>query len=202
VPIRLAPFGDAAIRAVLPRGIDHRALLDVLRALPGVVDAVVSEEQALVTFDPANPPDDVRGAIERAMSAPQSFGTVRRHLVRVRYDGPDIEDVARAAGMRRDDVLALHVEAVYVVAAIGFLPGFAYLRGLDTRLIVPRRTTPRPRVPAMSVAVAGPYSGVYPFASPGGWNILGTAIGFAAFDPQSGATLALGDEVRFEKVTS
>ena len=88
----------------------------------------------------------------------------------------------------------------YVVAAIGFLPGFAYLRGLDARLVVPRRAAPRTRVEALSVAIAGPYAGVYPFESPGGWNLLGTAVGFSPFDARAGAVLALGDRVRFVEV--
>jgi KipI family sensor histidine kinase inhibitor len=77
------------------------------------------------------------------------------------------------------------------------MPGFAYLRGLDPRLVIPRRATPRPRVPAGAVAIGGPYTGVYPLASPGGWHLLGTAIGAALFDVRSGATLALGDRVTF-----
>jgi len=77
------------------------------------------------------------------------------------------------------------------------LPGFAYLRALDPRLVLPRRATPRPRVPALSVAIAGPYTGLYPFASPGGWHLLGTAVGFAPFDAHTGAAMSLGDRVRF-----
>jgi KipI family sensor histidine kinase inhibitor len=126
----------------------------------------------------------------------------------VRYDGEDLDDVARAVGLPRDEVVARHAGAAYVVAFVGFLPGFAYLAGLDERLRLPRRESPRPRVPANSVAIAGPYAGVYPFASPGGWHLLGTAIGrktdgraetvrFSAFDPSTGAALALGDTVRF-----
>ncbi|HEX3344918.1 MAG TPA: carboxyltransferase domain-containing protein, partial [Polyangiaceae bacterium] len=121
----------------------------------------------------------------------------REHTVRVRYDGLDLDEVAAASGLSRHEVGAVHRVAAYEVAAIGFLPGFAYLRGLDPRLVLPRRATPRTRVPALSVAVAGPYTGVYPFASPGGWHLLGTAVGFAPFDATTGAALSLGDRVRF-----
>jgi UPF0271 protein len=84
------------------------------------------------------------------------------------------------------------------VRVVGFLPGFAYLGGLDERLVVPRRASPRARVPAGAVALAGPYTGVYPLASSGGWNLVGTALDFVAFSPAEGATLRLGDTVRFE----
>ena len=193
----LEPFGDAALRARLPEGAPARAVFDALRALPGVVDAVVTERHALVTFDPAAPPGGVGEAIERALSAPLSTAQPRSHAIAVRYDGPDVAVVARAARMTPGEVLARHAQAVYVVAAIGFMPGFAYLRGLDPRLVLPRRATPRPRVPAGAVAIAGPYTGIYPFSSPGGWHLLGTAAGAPLFDARSGAALALGDRVTF-----
>jgi UPF0271 protein len=196
VPV-LEPFGDAALRARLPEGAPSRAVFEALRALPGVVDAVVTERHALVSFDPAAPPGGVGEAIERALSAAASAAAPRSHSIAVRYDGPDVDDVARTARMPRDEVIARHTQAVYVVAAIGFVPGFAYLRGIDLRLVLPRRATPRPRVPAGAVAIAGPYTGVYPFSSPGGWHLLGTATGAPLFDPRSGAALALGDRVAF-----
>jgi KipI family sensor histidine kinase inhibitor len=193
----LESFGDAALRARLPEGAPTRAVFESLRALAGVVDAVVTERHALVTFDPASPPAGVGEAIARALSAPLSTAEPRGHSIAVRYDGPDVDEVARVARMTRDEVIGRHVRAVYVVAAIGFMPGFAYLRGLDPRLVLPRKATPRPRVPAGSVAIAGPYTGVYPLPSPGGWHLLGTATGAPLFDARSGATLALGDRVTF-----
>jgi UPF0271 protein len=197
VSVALEPFGDAALRARLPEGAPARAVFESLRAIPRVVDAVVTERHALVTFDPTAPPDGVAEAIARALSAPSSASSPRVHSIDVRYDGPDLDDVGRAAGLRREEVVALHAQASYVVAAMGFAPGFAYLRGLDPRLVLPRRATPRPRVPAGAVAIAGPYSGVYPLASPGGWHLLGTAVGAVLFDARAGATLALGDRVAF-----
>ena len=196
--VTLEPFGDAALRVRLPEGAPARAVFESLRALPGVIDAVVTERHALVTFDPSAPPGDVQGAIARALAAPASASEPRTHSIAVRYDGPDLDDVARAAGVTREQVIALHTQAAYVVAAIGFVPGFAYLRGLDPRLVIPRRPTPRPRVAAGSVAIAGAYTGVYPLASPGGWHLIGVATGVSLFDARSGATLALGDRVRFE----
>lgn len=198
--VALEPFGDAAWRARLPEGASSRALLEALRAVPGVLDVVVSERHALVCFDPSAPPAGVDAIIERASSRPDTVVPPREHVIPVRYDGPDLDEVARLAGIPPEEVVARHTAGAYVVAAVGFLPGFAYLRGLDPRLVVPRRSTPRPRIAALSVGVAGPYSGVYPFASPGGWNLVGTAVGFVPFDARSGAALALGDRVRFRRI--
>jgi len=136
-------------------------------------------------------------AIARALSAPASTSEAAAHTIAVRYDGPDLDEVARSTGLGRAEVVALHTRGAYVVAAIGFAPGFAYLRGLDSRLVIPRRPTPRPRVPAGAVAIGGPYTGVYPLVSPGGWHLLGTAVGVALFDARSGARFALGDRVTF-----
>jgi UPF0271 protein len=162
-----------------------------------VVDAVVTEAHAMVTFDPAAPPEGVAEVIASSVSATTPAPTPRVHAIHVRYDGPDLDDIAAIAGLTRAEVVGLHTAGEYVVSLVGFLPGFAYLRGLDPRLVVPRRESPRSRVDALSVAVAGPYTGVYPFASPGGWQLLGTAVGFLPFDARAGAALALGDRVVF-----
>jgi KipI family sensor histidine kinase inhibitor len=112
------------------------------------------------------------------------------------YDGPDLADVARAAGVSESDVARIHAAGTYEVETLGFAPGFAYLAGVDPRLHVPRRTTPRPRVPAGSIALAGGFTGVYPFDSPGGWHLIGRVVGVRMFSEQ-GALLRLGDRVRF-----
>jgi UPF0271 protein len=207
VTVALEPFGDTAWRARLPEGSDgagRRVLLEALRALPGVLDVVVAERHALVVLAPDASLDGTREAIARVLARAPPSGPdeptrpeLREHRVLVRYDGADLAEVASAAGMSEAEVVAIHAGTAYEVAAMGFLPGFAYLRALDPRLVLPRRATPRPRVPALSVAIAGPYTGVYPFASPGGWHLLGTAVGFTPFDARTGAAMALGDRVRF-----
>ena len=191
-------FGDSALRARLEADVDGASLLTALRGLPGVVDAVVTERHALVVVEgePGSLETEFTRAIAAAPRARSTPGAL--HTVQVRYDGEDLEEVARAASLDVAAVIAAHAAPTYVVATLGFLPGFAYLRGLDPRLVLPRRSTPRPRVPALAVAIAGPYAGVYPFASPGGWHLLGTAVGFAPFDATRGAALALGHRVRFE----
>jgi KipI family sensor histidine kinase inhibitor len=114
------------------------------------------------------------------------------------YDGPDLVTVSELTGLSVEDVVAVHSDALYTVGFIGFAPGFAYLIGGDERLHLPRRSEPRTRVPAGSVAVAGPYSGVYPREGPGGWQLIGRTS-FELFDPAHDppAALAPGHRVRF-----
>jgi 5-oxoprolinase (ATP-hydrolysing) subunit B len=113
-------------------------------------------------------------------------------------DGPDLEEIARACGCSADAVVAMHVRGNYVVSFVGFVPGFAYLDGLDPLLQVPRLARPRTHVPAGSVAIAERYSAVYPFDSPGGWRVIGRTD-LRMFDPARDpfTLLAPGDTVRF-----
>jgi len=116
----------------------------------------------------------------------------------VRYDGPDLAEVAGLWGVAVDEVAGIHSAAGFRVAFCGFAPGFGYLTGLAERWSVPRRATPRTSVPPGSVALAGPYTGVYPRASPGGWQIIGTTD-TVLWDPgrARAALLAPGTRVRF-----
>lgn len=199
--LAIEPFGDAAVRVPVPPDAAPDRLLAALRSIPGVIDAIVAERHAVVTFAPGEAPEAaIAAALDHAGTPPDGALPRREHSIAVVYDGPDLDDVARRARLSVAEVAAVHCASSYRVAAVGFLPGFAYLRGLDPRLVGPRRATPRERVPANAVAIGGPYAGVYPFASPGGWQLLGTARGFTGFDASRGATLALGDTVRFVRV--
>jgi KipI family sensor histidine kinase inhibitor len=116
-----------------------------------------------------------------------------------RYDGPDLADVAELWDTTVDGVVARHAGTEFRVAFCGFSPGFAYLTGLPDHLAVPRRESPRPRVPAGSVGLAGEYSAVYPSESPGGWQLIGRTT-TVLFDPTTDppALLTPGTRVRFE----
>ncbi|WP_228975254.1 5-oxoprolinase subunit PxpB [Streptomyces sp. DH12] len=116
----------------------------------------------------------------------------------VRYDGPDLAEVAAVWGVAPREVPGIHASAEYRVAFCGFAPGFAYLTGLPEGYAVPRRATPRTAVPAGSVGLAGPYTGVYPRSSPGGWQLVGTTDA-VLWDParEPAALLAPGTRVRF-----
>jgi KipI family sensor histidine kinase inhibitor len=116
----------------------------------------------------------------------------------VTYDGPDLDEVLAFTGLAREELIALHTGATLTAAFCGFAPGFAYLTGLPARLQVPRRATPRTRIATGAVGLAGEFSGVYPRASPGGWQIIGhteLAIWSEARDPPN--LLAPGMQVRF-----
>ncbi len=119
----------------------------------------------------------------------------------VRYDGPDLAAVADATGFSVEEIVRRHSSATYEAAFTGFAPGFAYLTGIDPALQLPRRDTPRPAVPAGSLAIADTWTAVYPRSSPGGWHLLGT-VDVMMFDlhREPAALVSPGQSVRFIKV--
>ena len=120
----------------------------------------------------------------------------------VRYDGPDLVEVADQWRVRPEEVIAIHTSTEFLVAFCGFAPGFAYCTGLPEGLVVRRRAEPRPRVPAGAVALAGEFTGVYPAASPGGWQLIGSTIA-EVWRPEADepALLSPGTRVRFRDVS-
>ncbi len=129
----------------------------------------------------------------------------RTHRIEVCYSpeiAPDLEEVSRACGVSIPALIELHHRAEYVVETIGFVPGFGYLKGLPDPLRVPRRSTPRTHVPAGSVAIVESMSAIYPFASAGGWHLIGRTH-CPIFDPQRDPVcmFRVGDRVRFEPIT-
>lgn len=193
-------LGDGALRLPRPRDKDEAALVAIARKWPGVIDACVTEEWLAVHFA-----DDVDAQLDESRVADLEAATSvaqegRAVLIPMRYDGEDLVEVASTCGMTVPELCAAHADATYNVLFLGFMPGFAYLGGLPERLHVPRLPSPRTHVPKNAVAIAGPYAGVYPFASPGGWRLLGTAQGVELFGAD-GALLRSGDRVRFKDVT-
>lgn len=198
---RFVPLGEFAWRAERPAGAPARAIEASLAAVPGVREVVLTER--FVVAHTTEHGAAGRGALERALRASagahaaDGVETAREHAIEVRYDGEDLDAVAERVGLSREGLVALHTAGVYEVRFVGFSPGFAYLGPVDPRLALPRRETPRARVPANSVAIAGGYTAVYPRAGSGGWHLLGTAVGFSAFDEATGSALRTGDRVRF-----
>jgi KipI family sensor histidine kinase inhibitor len=193
-------LGDRAIRFPRPSGPSARAIVAAATRWPGAVDVVVTRDDVAVYFENAASfaPSRVDPAWIAALASARDEGEPpREHELRVVYDGADLEDIARATGLTVADVITRHQAATYTVDTMGFAPGFAYLDGLDLSLELPRRATPRERVPAGSVAIAGRQTAVYPFDSPGGWHLVGRVVDVRMFDPVCGPLLALGDRVRF-----
>jgi UPF0271 protein len=188
-------LGDRALRFARPHAAPAR-VLDAVRAWPGVIDAVIAAHDVAIYFE-REPADDYDARVAELAALPIDPTAGREHEIRVVYDGEDLAAVAAEVRLTIEDVIAAHAARTYEVASIGFLPGFAYLDGLDPRLELPRRETPRPRVPAGALAIAGTQTAIYPFASPGGWHLIGRAIDGPMFSTEHGARLAFGDRVRF-----
>ncbi len=175
--MRILPTGDAALLAEfasLDEVLAYNRALDAGRP-PGVVDLVAGARTLLVRFEPeVVQADTVRRWISE--TAPEAGGAVvpEEVVIRVRYDGPDLEEVGERTGLGTEGVIAAHTGRAWSVAFGGFAPGFAYLAGGDDRLRVPRRESPRTAVPAGAVGLAGEFSGIYPRRSPGGWQLIGT----------------------------
>ncbi len=169
---------------------------------PGVTDLVPAARTVLVRLDPAvTTPARVRAAVAGLRADPRRRPDVGAVTIPVRYDGPDLADVAAHTGLTEAQVVARHTGSEWTVAFAGFAPGFGYLTGGDPRLEVPRRETPRTRIPAGSVALAGRFTGVYPHDSPGGWQLIGsTTLRMWDLDRPEPAVLAPGVRVRFEAV--
>lgn len=183
-------LGDRAIRFARPAS-SARAIVRAVRAWPGVTDVVVARETVAAYF--AGPPEIDETRIAALAALPDDPTPSRDHVLRAIYDGEDLEELARTTGV---DVARVHAAGTYTVDQMGFQPGFAYLVGLDPRLAVPRRASPRPRVPAGTIAIAAGYTAVYPFESPGGWHLIGHVVDARMFGPD-GSLLAIGDRVRF-----
>ncbi len=185
------------------------ALLASLRAEPiaGIEELVPAARTLLVSFRPAALTADelVRRIGQRSLDARETR-IDKRIEIPVRYDGEDLAEVAGLLGITPEEVVRRHTGSDYTVAFTGFAPGFAYLSGGDASLNVPRRAVPRTRIPAGAVGLAGSFSGVYPQASPGGWQIIGITDApmwdLSRAAPALPALLQPGDTVRFVDVTS
>ena len=197
--MRIVPMGERAV-LVTELDADPAAWSSGLRqlALRGVVDVVPAAETVLVNCADESSLSGVLGVLPEVV--PFDAVDSRRPTIEipVRYDGADLGVVAQRSGLDEHDVIAAHAAPTYTVAFCGFAPGFGYLRGLDLRLQLPRRSTPRTRVPAGSVAIAAEFSAVYPRSSPGGWHLLGRTdlvLFDARRDPPS--LIEPGTHVRF-----
>ena len=210
---RIREAGDAALVAdlgdVIDAGTNRRAigLADRVRAagVAGVRDVVPTFRSVAVYFDPLRTDVDALRALLHPRPQDDEERPARPPVeIPVEYggeSGPDLDAVAAAAGLAPAEVVARHSAREYRVFMVGFLPGFAYLGEVDPAIAAPRQASPRLRVAAGSVGIAGRQTGVYPQASPGGWQIVGRTT-TRPFDPRRtpASLLVPGDRVRFVAV--
>lgn len=203
--MRFLPVNRNAVLVELEDLPQTLALLASLRAEPiaGIEELVPAARTLLITFRPAAIAADELAQQVGARSLDASEARSERRIeIPVRYDGEDLAEVAGLLGITPEEVVRRHTGSDYTVAFTGFAPGFAYLSGGDPSLNVPRRKVPRTRIPAGAVGLAGSFSGVYPQASPGGWQILGiTDAPMWDLSRETPALLQPGDAVRFVDVT-
>ena len=221
--MRFSPLGDRAVLITLGDSIDEathrrvRAVTARIDAAPplGFVDRVPAFASVAVHYEPML----LDGGDDR--SPHEIFVTTLQHLLAdVRDDalppprtidipvcyggelGPDLDDVARQHEIDAREVIDIHAAGDYLVYMVGFMPGFAYLGGLSSRIATPRRQTPRTAVPAGSVGIGGEQTGVYPLTSPGGWNLIGrTPLRIFDIARDEPALLVTGDRVRFRPLS-
>jgi KipI family sensor histidine kinase inhibitor len=204
VPVhRVLPYGD---RAILVEVADLASVAAVRAALettplPGQCDLVPAARTVLVVLDRRPTDLDVTALRLLSPDAPSVDAEARTVELPVVFDGPDLDEVAQLVGRPVAALVAALAGLRLTVAFGGFAPGFGYLTGLPEELHVPRRSTPRTRVPAGSVGLAGEFAGAYPQASPGGWQLVGrTDAVLFDVDRDPPALLTPGTRVRFRQV--
>jgi KipI family sensor histidine kinase inhibitor len=199
--MRVLPVGDDALLVEVASGREARALHAELlrrRAEGSLVVREIVPAARTVLLDGLAEPGRLAGELTAAEAPPAPPPAREAVELRVRYDGPDLADVAALWGVSEEGVARIHCGTEYEVAFCGFAPGFGYLTGLPPRYHVPRRDTPRTAVPAGSVGLAGAYTGVYPRTSPGGWQLIGTTDAVLWDHTRApAALLSPGTRVRF-----
>ncbi len=206
----LKPLGDSSILIQLGDEIDPilnqrvHALDSLLQNIPGIIETVPAYCTVLVHYDSLTTTyNEIKNQIEEklALIDDSTHRPSRRLEIPVLYgnaSGSDFETVATTLALSPSELIRLHGEREYTVYMMGFTPGFPYMGILNEKLTMPRMSTPRTRVPAGSVAIAGSQTGIYPVDSPGGWHILGWTP-FKLFDSMSESPFlfAPGDMVKF-----
>lgn len=212
--VRLSRFGPRGILVQFADRLDETSLARCRgltrwfseHPLAGLTDVIPACEALLLEFAQEAAAECAEHTLERALRVVRPLPAEDTPLLTlpVQYDGPDLEELAYRKGLTADEVVSIHTATTYNVYVVGFSPGFPYLGPLDKRLHLPRRTTPRVRVPAGSVAIGGEHTGVYSISSPGGWWLIGwTAVELFAHKKAEGAgetgafLLQPGDRVKF-----
>lgn len=212
------PCGDCAVTLQIGAEISEQVNREVVCALNalrkediiGVVELVPTYTSICIHYDPAmlnyETLQRTIGQIKINLSEDNQEATGRIVEIPVCYGGeygPDLSFVAQHNGLTPEEVIKRHSEGEYLVYMLGFLPGFAYMGGMDASIACPRLESPRTKIPAGSVGIAGTQTGIYPLSSPGGWQLIGrTPLKmFAIHGDQTQFALSAGDRVRFVPIT-
>ena len=177
--------------------------------IKGIVEIVPTFCSLMVAYNPVEIGyDSLCAALEGKLAGLSVQGTIQKKVthIPVCYGGtfgPDLENVSKLAGISTDEVISIHSSKDYLIDMLGFLPGFAYLGGLDPRIHVPRLEIPRTSISAGSVGIGGAQTGIYPLDSPGGWQIIGRSP-LRPYNPDSETPIlySAGEYLRFEPVSS
>ena len=213
VPIQYYPAGDTALVVEFGQKIEEQtndrvhAMARWLQAqrMRGVTEVIPTFRSVMICYDPCKISYSRLVRKIRRWNGVQTVDAVTQkviHRIPVCYDGPDLEDMERLTGLRREEIVSIHSGTDYKIHMMGFLPGFVYLGGLDPRIGVPRLDTPRTKIEAGSVGIGGSQTGVYPVASPGGWRILGfTPVRFYDPDRPDPILCKAGEYIRFVPIS-
>lgn len=213
---RILPSGDCAVLVEFSDSISEeanrkiRALYDNIQKekIKGIVDLVPAFCSLLVSYDPKLISyRSLCTQLERCLSMASSVESTQKKVVAIPvcYEeeyGPDLKFVAEHAGLSIQEVIEIHTSREYLIYMLGFQPGFPYLGGLDERIFTPRLSTPRTLIRAGSVGIGGEQTGLYPLASPGGWQLIGTTP-VKAYNPKKTPSIPYeaGDYIRFYPIT-
>lgn len=204
--------GDTGLLVEFGEGIDPKVNAKVramTRALEknmpaGVREIIPTYRSLLFIYDPgATNPEILCPLIEQVENSLETLAMAPARIVEIPVCyggkfGPDIENVQRSHGLTTDQVIQRHSAPAYLIYMVGFTPGFPFLGGLDVTLFTPRLTTPRMHVPQGSVGIANNQTGMYPIASPGGWQIIGrTPLRLFAPDRSNPFLYKAGDKIKF-----
>ncbi|MED0681184.1 5-oxoprolinase subunit PxpB [Aneurinibacillus thermoaerophilus] len=227
--MKLFPLGDAAIVVELGSVINEethckvRALSEYLtrHPLPGMIEYIPAFTTVTVFYDPCrvlansgaetktfvSPYQKMRAMLENILSELQDKTVEKTRVIEIPVCyggefGPDLGFVAEHNGLTPEDVIRIHSSAEYLVYMIGFAPGFPYLGGMPEQIATPRRSSPRLSIPVGSVGIAGKQTGVYPIATPGGWQLIGrTPLPLFMPDSDPPTPLKAGDRIRFRAIS-
>lgn len=185
---------DTVIRSSKKRGISET--IPTFCSLTVIYEPEILPYKKLIKF--------IESAVEKSKNV-NDFGNEKKiHIIPVCYEGEfaeDLKDVARLNGLTEEEVVSIHTSTDYLIYMLGFLPGFAYLGGLDKRIETPRLETPRTKIPAGSVGIGGNQTGIYPIASPGGWRLIGrTPILPFDLSREEPILYKSGEYIRFVKI--